>query len=238
MEIRLQKLISEAGIASRRKAEELIIDGKVSVNNKTVTELGIKADPHKDIIKVNGKKIEINNNKIYIALNKPFGVISSRKDEKNRETVIDLIDTNEYIYPIGRLDYDSSGLIILTNDGEITNNLIHPKFEVEKVYIVYIEGYIPDRALEKFENGIKLEDGYTSPAKVRVLDEDDRITILEAIIHEGKNRQVRRMFDALGYKVTKLKRIRIGNIKLENLKPGEYRNLTSDEIRWIKSLKK
>lgn len=238
MEIRLQKIISEAGIASRRKAEELIIDGKVSVNNKTVTELGVKADPQKDVIKVNGKKIDVNTQKIYIALNKPFGIISSRKDEKNRETVIDLIDTDEYIYPIGRLDYDSSGLILLTNDGEITNNLIHPKFEVEKVYVVYIDGYIPDKALDKFERGIKLDDGYTAPAKVRVLDEDDRITILEATIHEGKNRQVRRMFDALGYKVTKLKRIRIGNIKLENLKPGEYRNLTNEEIRWIKSLKK
>jgi 23S rRNA pseudouridine2605 synthase len=238
MEIRLQKIISEAGIASRRKAEELILDGRVSVNNKRVTELGVKADPQKDTIKVDGRKIEINTQKIYIALNKPFGIISSRKDEKGRETVIDLINSKEYMYPIGRLDYDSSGLILLTNDGEFTNNLIHPKFEVEKVYVVYIEGYIPDRALEKFERGIKLEDGYTAPAKVEVIREENNVTILEVTIHEGKNRQIRRMFDALGYNVTKLKRIRIGNIKLENLKAGEHRHLNYEEIKWIKSLKK
>lgn len=238
MEARLQKIISEAGIASRRKAEELILDGKVSVNNKTVHELGTKADPQKDLIKVDGKKIDIKKEKIYIALNKPFGVISSRKDEKDRETVIDLIDSNEYMYPIGRLDYDSSGLIILTNDGQITNNLIHPKFEVEKVYIVYIEGNINDRVISKFERGIRLDDGYTAPAKIEILSEEDNLSVLEVIIHEGKNRQIRRMFDALGYKVVKLKRIRIGNIKLENLKPGEYRNLTREEVNWIKSLKK
>lgn len=238
MEIRLQKIISEAGIASRRKAEGLILDGRVSVNNKTVSELGTKADPNKDIIKVNGKKIDTHKAKIYIALNKPFGVISSRKDEKDRETVVDLIDTDEYIYPIGRLDYDSSGLILLTNDGEITNNLIHPKYEVEKVYVVYIQGFIPDSALEKFEKGIRLEDGYTAPAKVEIIREENKLTILEVTIHEGKNRQIRRMFDALGYEVTKLKRIRIGNIKLENLKAGEYRSLTNEEIKWIKSLKK
>ncbi|MFN8577374.1 MAG: pseudouridine synthase [Candidatus Sericytochromatia bacterium] len=238
MEIRLQKIISEAGIASRRKAEELILDGRVSVNNKTVSELGTKANPDKDIIKVNGKKIDTNKPKIYIALNKPFGIISSRKDEKDRETVVDLINTDEYIYPIGRLDYDSSGLILLTNDGEITNNLIHPKYEVEKVYVVYIQGFIPDRALEKFEKGIRLEDGYTAPAKVEIIREENNLTILEVTIHEGKNRQIRRMFDALGYEVTKLKRIRIGNIKLDNLKAGEYRSLTNEEIKWIKSLKK
>lgn len=236
MQARLQKIISQAGIASRRNAELLIVDGKVSVNNTVVKELGFKADPEIDKIKVNGKLININTKKVYIALNKPFGIISSRKDEKGRETVIDLIKSNEYLYPVGRLDYDSSGLIILTNDGDIANNLIHPRYEVEKVYIAYIEDNISDRDLENFERGIKLDDGYTAPAKISILNEDRNFTVLEVIIHEGKNRQIRRMFDAMGYKVTKLKRIRIGEIKLEDLKPGEYRNLNKFEVDWIKKL--
>ncbi len=238
MQTRLQKIISQAGIASRRNAETMILDGKVSVNNSVVKELGFKADPETDKIKVNGRAINVNQKKIYIALNKPFGIISSRSDEKGRETVIDLIKSNEYMYPVGRLDYDSSGLLIITNDGDIANSLIHPKYEVEKVYIAYIDGNITNRDIDTFEKGIKLEDGYTAPAKVTILSEDRNLTVLEVIIHEGKNRQIRRMFDALGYGVSKLKRIRIGNIKLEDLKPGEYRNLTKFEIDWIKSLKK
>lgn len=236
MESRLQKLISDAGITSRRKAEELILQGKVSVNNVVIKELGCKADPAKDTIKVNGKALTLNNKKIYIALNKPYGIISSRKDEKNRETVIDLIKSNEYMYPIGRLDYDSSGLILITNDGNIANNLIHPRYEVEKVYIVYVAGNPSNKELESLAKGIKLDDGYTAPAELLILHEERNLTVIEVIIHEGKNRQVRRMFDAIGYEVIKLKRIRIGNIKLDDLKPGEYRNLTQHEVNWIKSL--
>lgn len=149
MEARLQKIISQAGITSRRNAENLILEGKVSVNNKVVKELGFKADPDKDQIKVNGRLVKVDKKKIYIALNKPFGIISSRSDEKGRETVVDLIKSKEYMYPIGRLDYDSSGLILITNDGDITNNLIHPKYEVEKVYVVYIDSNISDSDIKK-----------------------------------------------------------------------------------------
>ncbi|MBC7474659.1 MAG: rRNA pseudouridine synthase [Candidatus Sericytochromatia bacterium] len=238
MEVRLQKIISEAGIASRRKAEELILDGKVKVNNKVITELGYKADPDKDTVKVDGVAVRKDVDKVYIVLHKPVGVISSRKDEKDRTTVIDLIPIKKYIYPVGRLDFDSSGLILLTNDGDVTNALLHPSFEIPKTYIVMINGIFSNNALEKFQNGIRLDDGMTSPAKVKILGIEKNSTKLEVIITEGKNRQIRRMFDFLEYEVIRLKRTRIGNIGLGDLEIGKYRYLNMNEINWIKGIKK
>jgi 23S rRNA pseudouridine2605 synthase len=237
LKIRLQKLLSEAGIASRRKAEELILEGRVRVNNAVITELGSKADPEKDIIKVNGKIIKIQSRKIYIALHKPVGIISSRKDEKNRKTVIDLIPIKNYIYPVGRLDFDSSGLIILTNDGEVANELLHPGYKIPKTYIVEIDGAIKKEQLANFSAGIELEDGITAPARARVISGGKDSTRLEVIISEGKNRQIRRMFESLGFNVQKLKRTKIGNISLGNLSNGEFRYLTDEEIKWLKQHK-
>ncbi len=236
MEIRLQKIIADAGIASRRKAEELIVQGLVQVNGKIVRELGFKADPNKEKIKVNGKIIKPNLKKIYLALNKPVGIISSRKDEKGRQTVIDIIPLDDYLYPVGRLDFESSGLIILTNDGEAANSLLHPKFEIPKTYKVDIEGELKNSDLEKFKAGIKLEEGLTAPAKAKILSKGRTYTKLEVIIHEGKNRQIRRMFEELGYQVTRLKRISIGNIELGKLPIGRHRYLSPEEINWLKTL--
>ena len=236
MEIRLQKIIADAGIASRRKAEELIVQGLVQVNGKIVRELGFKADPNKEKIKVNGKIIKPNLKKIYLALNKPVGIISSRKDEKGRQTVIDIIPLDDYLYPVGRLDFESSGLIILTNDGEAANSLLHPKFEIPKTYKVDIEGELKNSDLEKFKAGIKLEEGLTAPAKAKILSKGRTYTKLEVIIHEGKNRQIRRMFEELGYQFTRLKRISIGNIELGKLPIGRHRYLSPEEINWLKTL--
>lgn len=238
MQIRLQKILSDAGVASRRKSEELILDGKVKVNDQIVTELGFKADPDKDIIKVNNRKIRSDNKKIYIAFNKPIGIVSSRKDEKDRTTVVDCIPIKDYIYPVGRLDIESTGLILLTNDGDVTNKLLHPKYQVEKTYIATIEGTISEETLEKFRKGVRLEDGMTSPAKAKLLKSygDGRDSRVEVSIGEGRNRQIRRMFDALGCNVIRLKRIRIGNIELKDLDLGKYRDLRKDEIAWLKSI--
>lgn len=237
MEERLQKIISASGVASRRNAEELIVEGKVRVNGKIIKELGFKANPHSDKIYVNGKKLTFKTKKIYIALNKPVGIICSRKDEKGRETVVDIVDINRYIYPVGRLDFDSSGLVLLTNDGDAMNSIIHPKYEIPKTYLAVIDGTITNAHLDKIKNGVELTDGKTAPAKVSVLGRYDFETKIEITITEGKNRQIRRMFSELGYYVKKLKRISIGKIELGDLKKAQFRYLTEKEIAWIESLK-
>lgn len=236
MKIRLQKIISDAGVASRRKAEELILEGKVKVNGKQVKTLGYKADPDKDKVAVEGNIIKIKKKKVYVALNKPIGVVTSRSDEKGRKTVLDCVPIEEYLYPIGRLDIDSSGLILLTNDGEVTNAVLHPKYEIEKTYVIKVEGFVDNSKIEKFKSGVKLEDGVTAPAKAEVLYRGRDYTKLEVVITEGKNRQLRRMFEALGHKVNSLKRIKIGKISLGDLPYGKHRRLNPEEITWLKSL--
>ncbi|WAA10519.1 pseudouridine synthase [Fervidibacillus albus] len=234
---RLQKVIARAGIASRRKAEQLILDGKVTVNGKVVTELGTKVSP-KDLVEVEGIKIE-KEEPVYFLLYKPRGVLSAVSDEKGRKTVIDFIPEIGYrIFPIGRLDYDTSGLILLTNDGEFANELMHPRYGVEKTYIAKVKG-IPSRSdLKKLQNGIRLEDGKTAPAKVKFRSGDRKkgTAIIEMSIHEGRNRQVRRMFDAIGYPVLKLKRERYGFLTLDGLAPGQYRPLSPHEVKQLKIL--
>lgn len=236
MEERLQKYMARCGIASRRKCEELILGGNVKVNGNIIKELGTKVVEGRDSVEYNNKEIKPEENKVYFALNKPEGYISSVKDEKNRQTVIDLINVNERIYPIGRLDYDSSGLLILTNDGEIYNKIIHPRVELTKKYIAIVEGIFTEQELEKFKSGIDIGGYITAPALIKIININGGQSTVEIGIHEGKNRQIRRMCSALNHNVIALKRISIGEIKLGDLKKGEYRGLTNSELAYIKSL--
>lgn len=230
---RLQKILAQAGVASRRKCEELILAGAVEVNGEKVTTLGTKADANVDAITVNGKPIR-SEKKIYVMLNKPKGVITSAKDPQGRKVVSDFLPgIKERVYPVGRLDYDTEGLLLLTNDGEFANLLTHPKHHVPKTYYATVKGVPHGSALEKLQQGIMLEDGMTAPANIEYQDvnmEANEATI-SITIHEGRNRQVRRMFDAIGHKVIKLKRVRFGGIVLEGLPRGKFRHLTEYEIK-------
>ena len=233
--------MARCGIASRRKCEEIILSGKVKVNDKIINELGVKINSEVDIVSYEGKIIKPEEKKVYIMLNKPEGYITSVKDEKGRKTILDLVKVNERIYPIGRLDYDSSGLILLTNDGEIYNKIIHPRVKVGKKYIVLCKGEFTKDDLIKFENGVDIGGYITAKSKIEILDKEKGKnnsinTLVEITIHEGKNRQIRRMCEALGHDVISLKRISIGEIKLGYLKKGQWRNLTENELKYLNSL--
>ena len=231
-EERLQKILSHAGIASRREAEQIILDGRVTVNGKVINELGRKFDLTTSKIYIDGKRISNLESKVYILLNKPVKILSSVKDDRGRQTVIDLIkDVKERIYPVGRLDFNTEGLLLLTNDGELTNALLHPKFQINKTYLVKINGNVTEEKLKALRNGIKLEDGITAPAIVHVKDKLINGTEINITIHEGRNRQVRRMFAAIGCEVITLKRIRFANLTIDNLKIGEYRKLSRIELK-------
>lgn len=237
---RLQKVMAHAGIASRRKCEQLMLDGKVEVNGKQVTELGFKVDPKQDEILVNGRKIKMEQY-IYMAFHKPKGVITSLKDPKGRKVITDFIKKiPERVYPVGRLDYDSEGLLLLTNDGELANVLMHPRHHVAKTYHAYVKGVPHGEILEQLRRGIQLEDGMTAPAEADYIDvsPDAKESILTITIYEGKNRQVRRMFESVGYPVQRLKRVRFGPVELERLPRGKYRSLTKDEIGQLLSAMK
>jgi 23S rRNA pseudouridine2605 synthase len=234
---RLQKVIARAGIASRRKSEELIKEGRVKVNGKVVTELGLKVSPS-DRVEVNEIQIE-KEEPVYFLLYKPRGVISSVNDEKGRKVVTDFFPhLKERIYPVGRLDYDTSGLLVLTNDGEFANLLMHPKNEIDKVYVAKIKGIPLKENLRKLERGIRLEDGKTAPARVKLITADNKkqTAIVEITIHEGRNRQVRRMFEAIGHEVVKLKRERYGFLTLNGLRTGDARELTPHEVKQLRAL--
>ncbi|KAB3534004.1 rRNA pseudouridine synthase [Alkaliphilus pronyensis] len=234
--MRLQKYIAACGVASRRKSEKLIESGKVKVNGEPVTEMGYKIDPDKDIVLVDGKEISEDEKKVYVVLNKPKGYITTVNDQFNRKKVTDLIDLPYRIFPVGRLDYDTSGLLLLTNDGELTYKLTHPKFKVEKTYISKIKGLLNADKINAFKNGLVIEDYITSPAKIKILSTEDNASIVEIIIREGKNRQIRKMCDAIGHPVLELKRIAMGEIKLGSLKVGAWRLLTKEEIKYIKKI--
>ena len=234
-EIRLQKYIAECGIASRRKSEELILEGKIKVNGKIVKELGIKINPDKDEVKYNNKIIKINTEKTYILLNKPIGYVSSAKDQFKRDTVLDLIKTNKRIVPVGRLDMFTSGALILTNDGSFIYKVTHPKHEIDKTYNVTIKGIITKDEIIRLQQGVDIGGYKTKLAQVRILkiDYEKDISRIEIIIHEGKNRQIRRMCDAIGKKVLALHRSKIGNIDVKSLKIGEWRYLSKKEIETL-----
>lgn len=242
MEERLQKYMARCGIASRRKCEEIILSSKVKVNNKVVNELGVKINPDSDVVTYENKVISPEEKKLYIMLNKPEGYITSVKDEKGRKTILDLVKVNERIYPIGRLDYDSSGLILLTNDGEIYNKIIHPRVKIGKKYIVLCKGEFTNDELIKFENGLDIGGYVTAKSKISIIDKEKSKksntinTLVEITIHEGKNRQIRRMCEAIGHEVISLNRIAVGEIKLGYLKKGEWRNLREDELEYLNSL--
>ena len=228
---RLQKVIANSGYCSRRKAEELIKNGKVMVNGKKIEELGFKVDGN-DIITVENKILK-KENKEYILLYKPRGVVTTTSDEKGRKTVLDLIETNKRLYPVGRLDYDTSGLLLLTNDGELTNILIHPKNEIDKVYIAKINGIMNGFEIKTLEKGVLIDGKKTAPCKVKVRKKEKDSSIIELTIHEGKNHQVKKMFETIGFKVLKLKREKLAFLNLSGLKPGEYRYLSIKEDKML-----
>ena len=238
MSERLQKLLSQAGIASRRAAERLIAEGRVSVNGETVQTMGVKADPTTDDIRVDGRRIKLTERRRYILLNKPKGYVTTRSDPQRRPTVIDLLaGVREYIYPVGRLDYDSEGLLLLTNDGDLAARLTHPRHGVERTYEVRVTGMPARDALDRLRKGVPLDSRRTLPATVVLLNAGrrDRDGILLLTIREGRNRQVRRMCEAVGHPVQSLKRTRIGPIADRRLKPGQWRELTAAEIDKLKS---
>ncbi|MEL7646787.1 MAG: pseudouridine synthase [Sedimentibacter sp.] len=234
-EERLQKYMARCGVASRRKAEELIAGGSVKVNGIVVTELGTKIHPSIDVVTVDNKRITEENNFIYIKLYKPEGCVTTVKDQFGRKTVLDFIDINERIYPIGRLDYNTSGLLLLTNDGETANKLLHPKFHIFKTYLAEVEGQISDEAIIRLKNGVEIEDYKTAPAKVKIIRRTSYVSTVQISIYEGKNRQVRKMLDAVGHKVKSLKRISFGKIGLDGLKPGTWAYLKDEEINFLKN---
>jgi pseudouridine synthase len=235
---RLQKILSQAGVASRRAAEQLIAEGRVTVNGATVREMGVKADPARDAIRVDGRRIKGAERLRYILLYKPPGYVTTRSDPQRRRTVLDLLDgVREYVYPVGRLDYDTEGLLLLTNDGELAARLTHPRHEVERTYEARVAGIPDEEALERLRRGIPLDGRRTLPAEVVLLNpRRGRDGILLLTIREGRNRQVRRMLEAVGHPVQKLKRTRIGSIADRRLKPGEWRDLTETEIRTLSDL--
>lgn len=237
-EERLQKYLANSGIASRRKAEEYILAGKVKVNGKIVTELGTKVNPLKDIVEFEGKKVNKDIKKVYVLLNKPIDYVTTVKDQFNRNTVVDLVkNAGENLLPVGRLDMYTSGALILTNDGDFIFHVTHPKHEVEKTYTVTLKGKVTNEDVENLKQGVIIDEEYkTKPAKVRIMkiDEEKNISRLEIVIHEGKNRQVRKMCEAIGKKVIALHRSKIGNIGVKDLKIGQWRYLTKEEISSLK----
>jgi 23S rRNA pseudouridine2605 synthase len=237
MEQRIQKILAQMGVASRRKAEELIDEGRVTVNGR-MAEIGMKADSDRDHIKVDGKLLTRKEPKVYLIFNKPKGVVTSLSDPEGRPTIKDFLQRVKYrVFPVGRLDYDSEGLLLITNDGDFAQLLLHPSHEIPKTYMVKIKGVIDDKSIEKLRHGVRLEDGMTAPARVkriRLGKASENNQWLEVIIHEGKKRQVRRMLEKSGHDVLKLKRIAINGLKLGNLKPGEVRPLTPEEVQRIK----
>ncbi len=229
---RLQKIIAQSGYCSRRKAEELITLGKVKVNGKIVTELGTKVS-YEDTIFVNGKMLSKKEDKVYYLLNKPRGVVTTSSDEHDRKTVLDFVPEGTRVYPVGRLDYDTTGALLITNDGELTNLLIHPRNHVEKTYIAKIEGILLKQDLEKLIHGVIIDDKKTAPAKARIkkIDKKANTTLVELVIYEGRNHQVKKMFEAIGYPVMKLKREKFSFLTTVGLKSGEYRELNIKEVK-------
>ncbi|KRK98119.1 16S rRNA pseudouridylate synthase [Secundilactobacillus odoratitofui DSM 19909 = JCM 15043] len=235
---RLQKVMAHAGVASRRGAEKLITTGHVKVNGQTVTELGVKVGKH-DSVMVDEMPIQTEM-PVYILMNKPRQVVSTVHDDKHRKTVIDLLDNEirERVYPVGRLDYDTTGLLLLTNDGALANQLTHPKYEVEKTYIAKVQGIPTNDELKQLRKGVKVEGKLTAPAKSKLVSSDQakKTAIVSLTIHEGKNHQVKKMLQAIGHPVMKLKRENYAFLTLKGVQPGEFRDLNPEEVKQLKKL--
>lgn len=237
MQERIQKIISAAGVASRRKAEELMRNGEVTINGRVIRELGKKADPEEDHIKVRGKLINPKQPKVYLLLNKPRKVVSTLSDPLGRVTVKDLLRRVRFrVYPVGRLDYDSEGLLLLTNDGDLVQRMLHPSFEVPKTYEVKVKGVLTDEAIRMLSKGVTLSDGRTAACQIRKRKRMEKNSWLEITIYEGRNRQIRRMMEKTDHAVLKLKRIRIANLQLGHLPSGHFRYLTVPEVKALKAL--
>jgi 23S rRNA pseudouridine2605 synthase len=239
MEQRLQKILAAAGVGSRRHCETLIVTGRVSVNGKVISQLGAKADPEKDKICLDGSPIDTSQDRLYILLNKPVGYTSTRFDKFAEKTVVELVSAiDAYLYPVGRLDVDTSGLMILTNDGNFAHLMTHPSHEINKVYVVEVRGKVTPDELRQLRTGVDLEDGKTAPARAILLSYSDasNISTVEITIHEGRKRQVRRMLAAVGHRVIKLARVRLGSLDIEGLQEGHYRFLTKKEISDLSKL--
>ena len=228
--MRLNKFLSSCGIASRRKCDEIILSGAVTVNGKVAKELGITVNEKKDKVFYEGKQLFFPSSFVYIKLNKPKGYTCSAKDEKGRKTIYDLVKTEERLFSIGRLDYETEGLIILTNDGDFSNKVAHPKYSIEKEYHVTIEGSIKESELAVLRKGVVVDGQRMPSARVEFLSSDEKYTKLSVVIDEGMNRQVRRMFEAIGKSIRLLKRVRIGKVKLGGVKRGDFRDLTDEEL--------
>ncbi|MGB9699705.1 MAG: pseudouridine synthase [Thermodesulfobacteriota bacterium] len=234
--LRISKILAEAGIASRRKAEELIREGRVTVNGR-VAQIGDKADPAKDHIKVDGRRVSPPTNKVYIILYKPKGVVTSTDDPEGRTTVLDLIKPlKTRLFPIGRLDFDAEGVLLLTNDGELAHCLTHPSFQVPRKYLVKIKGQPPEEEIEKLRQGIKLADGHTAPCLIFPVKKTKENLWVEMTLYEGRNRQIKRMWEKIGYQVLKLKRIAFAGLSLGKMRPGEYRFLSPRELQKLQKI--
>lgn len=233
--VRLQKFMAECGVASRRKCEELILNGQVKVNGTVTNELGTKVDPLKDVIEYNGNKLIFKEDFVYILLNKPIGYVTTVKDQFNRESVLDLVKINKRLVPVGRLDMYTSGALILTNDGDFVYRVTHPKHEIEKTYTVTIKGIVTNDEINRLQTGIKIENYTTKHAKVKILkiDEEKNQSRIEITIHEGKNRQVRKMCEAINHNVIALHRSKIAGIEVKDLEIGKWRYLTKKEVNKV-----
>lgn len=230
---RLQKFLARCGVASRRSSEKLILDGKVKVNDKKVCELGTKIDPEKDIIKLNDKVVKLEDVKRYIMLNKPKGFISAVKDDRGRKTVVDIIEVKERIYPIGRLDFDTTGLLLLTNDGAVFNRIMHPSRKVVKTYLAKVVGTPTNEELENFRTGLVIDGYKTASASIEIKSRTRRHSELIIKIHEGKKRQVKLMCKEIGHRVIELHRLSIGDINCDDIKIGEWRDLNESELSYL-----
>lgn len=232
-EMRLQKYLAEAGLTSRRKAEQLIVEGKIKVNGNIVTELGTKVNPDRDKVTYNEKEVKLKEDKVYILLNKPIGYVTTVKDQFNRDSVIDLVKVKQRLVPVGRLDMYTSGALILTNDGDFVYKVTHPKHEIDKTYTVTLKGIVNKEDVQKLKDGVDIGNYTTRPAKVKILktDEEKNISRLQIIIHEGKNRQVRKMCESIGYKVLALHRSEIAGIGVKDIELGKWRYLTQNEVK-------
>jgi 23S rRNA pseudouridine2605 synthase len=233
--MKIAHYLSRAGAASRRKAEQMVRDGRVKVNGSLVSDPAVRIDPERDLVELNSVRVE-REKYLYILLNKPKGYLSAVSDNRGRPTVIELIHSNKRLYPVGRLDFESEGLLLLTNDGDFTNHMIHPRYKIDKTYRVWVKGIVSPSALARLEKGIRLEDGITAPARVKLLKVSAGNSLVEIVIHEGRKRQVRRMMEAISHPVLSLKRTGFGFLTLDGVAPGRFRYLTAAEVSKLEQL--